>query len=70
MFVDPSVSELKSCSGMRKLRLVFNPETEELIYSSMDSPSSGSLTMENIEQVVGVGLAAAKSIQKWVLQCA
>ena len=66
IFVDPSLSELRG--GMRKFRLVFNPDTEELIYSCMESRGSGSLTMENVEQIVGVGLAAAKKIQTWILQ--
>ena len=74
VLVDPSIAELRSTEKyVHKLRLVFNPDTEELLYSNLEQTNgqatSKPLTLENIEQLVGVGLSAAKTIQEWVLQC-
>ena len=75
VLVDPSISELRSTGKfVHKMHLVFNPDTEELLYSNLEETNGQAwakpLTLENTEQLVGVGLAAAKIIQQWVLQCA
>ena len=72
VLVDPSVCELKNPGTFaHKIRLVFNTDTEELLYSSMEETALGAkpMDLEVIEQVVGIGLSAAKSIHQWVLQC-
>ena len=71
--VDPTVIELKtSPKFLHKLRLVFNVDTEEILYSSMEQTSGQSeaakpLTLENLEQLIGVGLSSAKRIHEWIL---
>jgi hypothetical protein len=51
---------------------VFNVDTEEILYSSMEQTSGQSeaakpLTLENLEQLIGVGLSSAKRIHEWIL---
>jgi hypothetical protein len=57
---------------LHKLRLVFNVDTEEILYSSMEqtggqSEAAKPLTLENLEQLIGVGLSSAKRIHEWIL---
>ena len=73
ILVDPTLAELKSyCKYETKLRLVFNVDTEELLYSSMEatrglSDTNKPLSLDNLEQLIGVGLSSAKRIQQWIL---
>lgn len=68
--VDPSVSQLANqVTFSQKLRLVFNVDTEELSYSSMESLKHGSvLDLESMERTVGTGLSAARKLHKLILQ--
>ena len=68
--VDPSGLQLANqVNFAQKLRLVYNVDTEELVYSSMESFQYGKmLSFDEIERVIGTGLAASRKIHKLFLQ--
>lgn len=52
----------------QKVRLVFNVDTEELTYSSMEALRHGStLDLASMERLMGTGLSAARKLHKLIL---
>lgn len=68
--VDPNLRQLSNQATFgQKVRLVFNVDTEELTYSSMEALKHDQmLDLAEIERIMGTGLSAARKLHKLVLQ--
>lgn len=58
--VDPTVKQLKEAGAAYRARLVFNVDTEELISSSLQMLNHGSVSLDETEELISLGLSAAK----------
>ena len=68
--VDPMLRQLSNqVTFAQKVRLVFNVDTEELTYSSMEALKHGSmLDLASMERTIGTGLSSAQKLHKLILQ--
>ena len=67
--VDPSSRQLCNQKNFaQKLRLIYNVDTEELVYSNMESFKFGQqLNIDVLERIIGTGMTSAKKLHKLIL---